>query len=579
MIDTHPNEEALVARAVAGDADAFGELYRLHREAIYRFVWARVGNQSDAEDLTEQVFLKAWEALPGYQQRGLRFSSWLYQIARNLAIDLHRAQRPVDPTPLSEHPEVECRQATALDRVIEAEQSEALATAVSRLPRDQRQVIILRFFRGLDHAEVARVLAKSKGATRIIQHRALAALNQMLGSTLLTILILVLLLGGSAVYASGSSLPGETLYPLKRAAEQAEQALTFDDHAEARLHLRLAERRLSEAAGITTRGRTEALLQVLDDYTTEMAHIRSFLSDMRRLPDEDRRALAGSLLASEPHQEAQLATIRQQAPESARQLATQAANDLRATGDQARANAGPPAAPPPAAPTSTHTLPTPSPTPEPAPAGDIAAPTASAPAEPSATMLLPDMSVSATPTQRSPGAPPVAPPTDEPPAATRVSDTDVTASPTPGILPTRVPRPRLRPTELPRLRPAPPALPTPEPAPPTGEPAPTTSAPSGDAPPENTPEATWPPGGNLWPTGVPRPRDLPRDPSLWPTYLPLPTGLPERVPTSPPDATEAPDPPDEQASPEPAPDPGAQPAPRPRLPDIPRPTRPPRPRP
>jgi RNA polymerase sigma-70 factor (ECF subfamily) len=70
MLETCFNEDILVARAIAGDAEAFGELYRFYREAIYRYILIRVRNATDAEDLTEQVFLKAWEALPAYQQRG-----------------------------------------------------------------------------------------------------------------------------------------------------------------------------------------------------------------------------------------------------------------------------------------------------------------------------------------------------------------------------------------------------------------------------------------------------------------------------------------------------------------------------
>src|SRR5262245_50670383 len=89
------SEQDLVTQAIAGDTEAFGELYGLHRESIYRYIIVRVESAAEAEDLTGQVFLKAWEALPGYEQREARFSSWLYQIARNLVIDHQRARKPV----------------------------------------------------------------------------------------------------------------------------------------------------------------------------------------------------------------------------------------------------------------------------------------------------------------------------------------------------------------------------------------------------------------------------------------------------------------------------------------------------
>ncbi len=176
-----PHDEAiLVERAIAGDADAFGEIYMRHLDAIYRYVYFRVGDANDAEDLTEHVFLKAWEALPGYNQRGNRFSSWLYRIAHNMIIDHHRRQKPMIPMPLLEKDNWKCPQATALEQMIEVEEAAALAAAVAQLPEEQQQVIILRFVEGLNHTEVARIIEKSEGACRVIQHRALAALNQLL---------------------------------------------------------------------------------------------------------------------------------------------------------------------------------------------------------------------------------------------------------------------------------------------------------------------------------------------------------------------------------------------------------------
>jgi RNA polymerase sigma-70 factor (ECF subfamily) len=82
MPETNPDETILVDRAIEGDEEAFGNLYTLHIDAIYRYVYYRIGNVEDAEDLTEQIFLNAWEALPGYKQQGKPFTSWLYRICR-----------------------------------------------------------------------------------------------------------------------------------------------------------------------------------------------------------------------------------------------------------------------------------------------------------------------------------------------------------------------------------------------------------------------------------------------------------------------------------------------------------------
>jgi RNA polymerase sigma-70 factor (ECF subfamily) len=180
MPDSSRHEAALVEQAIAGNADAFGKLYLLYLDAIYRYVYFRTKNANDAEDLTEQVFLKAWEALPDYKQCGHPFTSWLYRIAHNAVIDHHRRQKPVVSVPLPEKGDGAGKQSTALEQIIEAEEVNALVTAIAQLPDEQQQVIILRFVEGLSHAKVARIVDKSEGACRVIQHRALAALNQLL---------------------------------------------------------------------------------------------------------------------------------------------------------------------------------------------------------------------------------------------------------------------------------------------------------------------------------------------------------------------------------------------------------------
>ncbi len=183
MSSSQHDEAALVRRAINGDADAFGALYLQHLDAIYRYVRFRIGNAHDAEDLTEQIFLKAWEALPRYRQRGLPFASWLYRIAHNKVIDYQRRSSNEVLTDMSVTADMTSPESGVLEQIIQAGEIEALSSAIRQLPPEQQQVIVLRFIEGLDHTQVARIIDKSEGACRVIQHRALAALNRLLTGT------------------------------------------------------------------------------------------------------------------------------------------------------------------------------------------------------------------------------------------------------------------------------------------------------------------------------------------------------------------------------------------------------------
>lgn len=175
------DEKVLIERAIRGDANAFGELYSQHLDAIYRYIFFRTGDQQEAEDLTENVFLKAWEALPGYKDYGNPFSSWLYRIAHNVVVDHHRRIKPVlgnsDIDLLEGHQDTK---ADTLGLVLEAEQVEELGKAIIQLTLEQQQVIILRFIEGLSHAEISAIIGKNEGTCRMIQHRGLSTLQKLL---------------------------------------------------------------------------------------------------------------------------------------------------------------------------------------------------------------------------------------------------------------------------------------------------------------------------------------------------------------------------------------------------------------
>jgi len=176
---TDLDEEAgLVARAVKRDAAAFGLLYESHLDRIFRYVYYRVGTSGEAEDLTEVVFLKAWEAIDRYQPRGVPFVAWLYRLAHNLVVDSYRARRVT--VPLDDLTEAEEPGANVIDAVEQQLDAEEVRVALRTLSQEHQQLIVLRFVEGLSHAEVALITGKSEGAMRVVQYRALQALAKAL---------------------------------------------------------------------------------------------------------------------------------------------------------------------------------------------------------------------------------------------------------------------------------------------------------------------------------------------------------------------------------------------------------------
>jgi len=176
--ETPPDDEqerALVERARARDREAFGALYDLHAEAVYRYLYYRLGNSAECEDLTEQVFLKAWEAIDRYEWRGRPFLAWLYRVAHNTLVDQRRGDRPRVPLDdvLADLPARE----DALEQALTAE---TLAAALRLLTAEQAQVITLRFLAGWSNAEIADQMQRQEPAIRALQLRGLHALRRLL---------------------------------------------------------------------------------------------------------------------------------------------------------------------------------------------------------------------------------------------------------------------------------------------------------------------------------------------------------------------------------------------------------------
>jgi RNA polymerase sigma-70 factor (ECF subfamily) len=179
-------EEDLVRRAQRRDPEAFGQLYEEHFDRIYRYVVLRVRNQADAEDITQQVFLKALENIGSYRWRGMPFASWLFRIAHNLVADYWKKKSrekvaAVAPEEIDQMVEESANDPAALAELnFDMKQ---LATACEQLTDGQREIVSLRFAGGLSVAEAAKVMGKSEGAVKVLQHVALVKLRRILCPT------------------------------------------------------------------------------------------------------------------------------------------------------------------------------------------------------------------------------------------------------------------------------------------------------------------------------------------------------------------------------------------------------------
>lgn len=172
------DERQLVARSVEGESSAFGLLYDQYLPRMYRFVFFKVGHREEAEDLTHQIFLSAWENIHSFQEQGLPITSWLYKIARNRIIDHYRTKKI--HTPLEEMPHEFIQATNGLEDADERMQAEKIYTSLHHLPDDQQEVITLRFIEELTPKETAHVMEKSEVAIRVLQHRAIKNLKNII---------------------------------------------------------------------------------------------------------------------------------------------------------------------------------------------------------------------------------------------------------------------------------------------------------------------------------------------------------------------------------------------------------------
>lgn len=168
----------LIEEASGGNIKAFGELYSIYLDRIYRYIFYQVRDRMTAEDITEEVFIKAWRAIRSCKGKEKTFSTWLYRIAHNHLINTRRHMGRLMSVEKNNFVDV-------MDpkQKVEAklEYRELLET-ITCLPQNQKQVIILKFIEGLDNREIGRIMSKNEGAIRVSQMRALSTLREKLGN-------------------------------------------------------------------------------------------------------------------------------------------------------------------------------------------------------------------------------------------------------------------------------------------------------------------------------------------------------------------------------------------------------------
>jgi RNA polymerase sigma-70 factor (ECF subfamily) len=178
------DEESLVRRATEHDQAALTQIYEENFDKIYRYIVLKIGDRTEAEDMTQQVFLSAFKAISSFKyKKGTHFSSWLYRIAHNQIVDYLRKKSKRPTVPLEES--LASNSSGSSDPRLEVERNfaiEQLASATRHLTKAQQEVISLRFAGELSVAQAARVMGKSEGAVKALQHSAMVSLRKLLAA-------------------------------------------------------------------------------------------------------------------------------------------------------------------------------------------------------------------------------------------------------------------------------------------------------------------------------------------------------------------------------------------------------------
>lgn len=173
------NEILLISRARTGDREAFGALVEQYRDNVYRLAYRMCGNAYDADEAAQEAFVAAWRALPNFRGDA-KFSTWLYRLTTNAAIDVMRREKRHKAVGDGEMMEVADTSNSPQETVERTEQQEAVQRALATLSAEYREVLLLRYMEELDYAEIAEVLKLPSGTVKSRINRAKAALKSAL---------------------------------------------------------------------------------------------------------------------------------------------------------------------------------------------------------------------------------------------------------------------------------------------------------------------------------------------------------------------------------------------------------------
>lgn len=173
-------EDYLVQRAIRRDREAFSALYDLCVNRVYRHVYYRVANQTETEDITQEIFARAWQAIDRYRQTGAPFTAWLITIANRLIIDYYRSRAKQTKIDEASKNNLDYQVVDPAEKAEVNADNALVKAAVLKLKGDKQKVILMHFIDNFSYAEIARALNKTENAIRVIQYRALADLKRLL---------------------------------------------------------------------------------------------------------------------------------------------------------------------------------------------------------------------------------------------------------------------------------------------------------------------------------------------------------------------------------------------------------------
>lgn len=172
--------EAQLIEQAKTDPEAFGRLYELYVEKIYHYIYYRLGNHHDAEDLTAKVFYRALNHIAHYNNKGAPFAAWLYRIAHNLVVNWRRDHSRREIVGLEDVDLSGDKQEGPQQAAEQANERELLLAAIQQLPRERQELLVMKFVERMSNAEIGQVLGRSEGAIKSLYHRTLVSLKEIL---------------------------------------------------------------------------------------------------------------------------------------------------------------------------------------------------------------------------------------------------------------------------------------------------------------------------------------------------------------------------------------------------------------